>query len=126
MRLLAAAAVLLTLCIPATAQMPQVPGLECTQKLVALYEAGPNFGQFSQFATAHLDFLRAQFRQGTLTLGGPFLGGKSGGLIVLNVSDLKQAESVIQQDALVANKVVTYSLRQWAACKAASVPPPTK
>ena len=101
------------------AQVPKVPGLDCQPKIIALYEAGPNWSNSKQYVAQHLDYLRAQLRKGTLAVGGPYLGGEKGGLIVVNVSDPKEAETLVQQDPFVANKVVTFTTRQWAHCQAA-------
>jgi len=103
--------------LPCMAQAPKVPGLDCQPKIIALYEAGPNWSNSKQYVAEHLDYLRAQLKKGTLVVGGPFLGGEKGGLIVLNVSDPKEADALVQQDPFVANKVVTYTTRQWAHCR---------
>lgn len=119
MRYLAVAIFLLT-GLQCAAQAPKVPGLDCNPKIIALYEAGPNWSNSKQYVAQHLDFLRTQLKKGTLVVGGPFLGAeKPGGLSVLNVSDPKEADALIQQDPFVANKVVTFTTRQWAHCQAA-------
>ena len=110
--------------LPCVAQAPKVPGLDCKPKIVALYEAGPNWSNSKQYVAEHLDYLRAQLKKGTFAVGGPFLGAeKPGGLMVLNVSDPKDADALVQQDPFVANKVVTFTTRQWAHCRAESATP---
>jgi len=105
--------------LPCAAQAPKVPGLDCQPKIIALYEAGPNWSDSKQYVAQHLDFLRTQLKKGTLAVGGPFIGAeKPGGLMVLNVSDPKEADALVQQDPFVANKVVTFTTRQWAHCRA--------
>ena len=119
-----AAAVLALAGVQCAAQAPKVPGLDCKPKIIALYEAGPNWNNSNQYVPQHLDFLRAQLKKGTLAVGGPFLGReKPGGLMVLNVTDPKDAEALLQQDPFVANKVVTYTTRVWAHCRAESAAP---
>ena len=103
------------------AQAPKIPGLDCKPKIIALYEAGPNWSKSDQYVSQHLDYLRAQLKKGTFAAGGPLQGGeKPGGLMVLNVADPKDADALLQQDPFVANKVVTYTTRQWAHCHAES------
>ena len=104
------------------AQVPKVPGLDCKPKFLALYGAGPNWSKLEQYTPLHLDYLRAQLKKGAFVAGGPFLGEK-GGLIILNVADAKEAEALVQQDPFVINKVVTYTMRQWAHCRAESAAP---
>jgi len=109
--------------LPCAAQAPKVPGLDCQPKIIALYEAGPNWSNSKQYVAQHLDYLRTQLKKGTLAVGGPFLGGEKGGLIVLNVSDAKEADALVQQDPFVANKVVIFTTRQWAHCRAEPATP---
>jgi len=106
------------------AQAPKVPGLDCQPKIIAIYEAGPNWSNSKQYVAEHLDYLRTQLKKGTLAVGGPFVGAeKPGGLMVLNASDPKEADALVQQDPFVANKVVIYTTRLWAHCHAESATP---
>ena len=105
------------------AQAPKVPGLDCRPKIVALYEAGPNWSKLDQYTPQHLDYLRAQLKKGTFAAVGPFLGGEKSALVILNVPDAKEADALVQQDPFVINKVVTYTTHQWAHCRAESAPP---
>ena len=121
MRLLVLAAVLLE-GIYCVAQLPKVSGLDCKAKIVALYDAGPNWANAAQYVPMHLQFLRTQLNQGTIAVGGPFTGGEPGGLVVFNVADQKQADVLLQEDPFVAKKVVIYTTRSWAHCQADSAP----
>jgi hypothetical protein len=71
-----AVAVLALAGVQCAAQAPKVPGLDCNPRIIAIYDAGPNWNNSNQYVPQHLDFLRAQLKKGTLAVGGPFLGGE--------------------------------------------------
>ena len=60
----------------------------------------------------HLAFLRKGMERGEILYAGPFLND-DGGATVYSLTDLAAV------DALVANKVVTYTLKSWRMCSRA-------
>jgi uncharacterized protein YciI len=61
---------------------------------------------------AHLAYMRAQFDQGRLLMGGPSAAGMSG-FAVLDVADLGAAEALALADPGTAAGVLAYELHEW-------------
>ncbi len=94
---------------------PAPEGMTCRGTIVVEYHPGPNVEKFAEHVGGHLDYLRTQMKAGTVLYGGPFEDGR-GGLSVYSVTDLNEVDALVRTDPLVANKVVTYSMRHWRMC----------
>ena len=80
------------------------------------YRRGPAWLEgrsvFEQPLAAHLVHMRSLQRAGTLKLGGPFLDD-SGGLIVVEVENLAEAERLAAADPAVRDRVMVAEAHPW-------------
>lgn len=93
------------------------PGMSCEDAVLVRYHAGPRWSEVGTVIAAHLDFMRTQMRAGRVLFGGPFY--ESGGLDVLRGADLAAAAALVEQDPLVARRIVTYSAERFWLCQPA-------
>jgi len=96
---------------------------DCNQKVAAIYQPGPNWSQFKERLSEHLDFVKARLDARVMAFGSPMTdrsGRPTGGLFVYNETDLDNIEKLIQGDAFVRNRVVSYSLGHWGMCTSAT------
>ena len=93
-------------------------GMLCHRATVVTYHAGAHWDAFAGHVDGHLAFLRNGMEQGKILFAGPFVGDK-GGLTVYNMTDVAEVDAFVAQDPLVANKVVTYTLKSWRMCSPA-------
>ena len=61
---------------------------------------------------AHVEFLRELKSQKKLIMCGPF-DLNLGGMIILNVCDLNEAEAIAKSDPFVKERVRTFEVRTW-------------
>lgn len=90
-------------------------GMVCRGTIVVEYHSGPNWEKFGEHVRGHLDYLRTQMKAGRILYGGPFEDA-NGGLSVYALTDPHEVDALVHTDPLVANKVVTYSMRHWRMC----------
>ncbi|GIL17961.1 MAG: hypothetical protein BroJett040_17120 [Oligoflexia bacterium] len=60
----------------------------------------------------HIAYLRRLEKEGILVMAGPFTNYK-GGMVVINVPTLEDAQKIAATDPFVANKVRRCEIRQW-------------
>ncbi len=93
---------------------------DCSRKVVAIYRPGPNWSQFKERLSDHLDYVKAQMDAKTMVYGSPLSdqsGQPVGGLFVYDVPNLDGVEQRIQADAFVSNQVTVYSVAFWGMCQ---------
>ncbi len=93
-------------------------GMSCEDAVLVRYHAGPRWSEVGTVIAAHLDFMRAQMRAGRILFGGPFY--ESGGLDIVRGADLAAAAALVENDPLVAQRVVTYSAERFWICRPAA------
>lgn len=92
----------------------------CGRKVVAIYRPGPNWSQFKERLSDHLDYVKAQMDGKTMVYGSPLSdqsGQPVGGLFVYNAASLESVEQQIQADTFVKNQVAVYSVAFWGMCQ---------
>lgn len=92
---------------------------DCARKVVAIYRPGPNWSQFKERPSDHLDYVKAQMDAKTMVYGSPLSdqsGQPIGGLFVYDVPSLEGVEQRVQADAFVRNQVAVYSVAFWGMC----------
>ena len=93
---------------------------DCSRKVVAIYRPGPNWSQFKERLSDHLDYVKAQMDAKTMVYGSPLSdqsGQPVGGLFVYDVSNLDGVEQRIHADAFISNQVAVYSVAFWGMCQ---------
>lgn len=84
--------------------------------IAVLYEPGPSWVQGQSLSQQplrpHLEYLLAMHEQGRLIMGGPFADG-TGGLIVLSVKDMAEAEQLVAKDPAVVAGILKADIRGW-------------
>ena len=103
-------------CLAGSSRAPE--GMVCQQATVVTYHAGPHWDAFAKHVDGHLAFLQKGMDRGKVLFAGPFVSDK-GGLTVYDMTDLTEVDTLVGQDPLVANKVVTYTLKSWSMCSPA-------
>jgi hypothetical protein len=99
--------------------MAVLADFDCSPKVAAIYQPGPNWSQFRERLPEHLDFVKARLDAKVMAFGSPMTdrsGQPIGGLFVYNDPDLAVIEKLLQDDTFVRNLVVTYSLARWGMC----------
>jgi uncharacterized protein YciI len=93
--------------------------MKCNDATVVLYEPGPNWERFDDYAEKHKSFLKKGMQSGMILFAGPFFKGEKldGGLTIFSEDDLKKVESLILTDAIVKHKVVLPKLKPWMMCE---------
>jgi len=105
--------------VPARAATPS--DFDCGKKTVVTYHPGPNWAQFRERLSAHLDFVKAKLEQKAMAYGSPVSdasGAPVGGLFVYNETSLDDVEALVQDDTFVKEGVVTFSVVSWGMCQA--------
>ncbi len=100
---------------------PSPPGMNCRNVMIVEYHDGPNVAQFGQYVQGHLDYLRKHMQDGKILHGGPF-EKVSGGIALYTVTDPAEVDALVNTDPAIANKVFTYSMREWRMCSPAQKP----
>jgi len=98
---------------------------DCSRKIVALYQPGPNWAQFRERLAAHLDFVKAKLDQNSMAYGAPMSdpGGQPvGGLFVYNEPDQDNVAKLLEEDTFVKDRVVVYTLARWGMCRSKTFP----
>lgn len=93
---------------------------DCSRKVVAIYQPGPNWAQFKERLAKHLDYVKAKLDEKAMAFGSPMSdrsGQPIGGLFVYNEPNLDGVEKLIQTDTFVRDRVVTYTLASWGMCR---------
>ena len=93
---------------------------DCTRKVVAIYRPGPNWSQFGERLSDHLDYVKAKMDEKTMAFGAPMndrSGQPVGGLFVYNGQNLDSVERMLQHDTFVRDHVAVYSLALWGMCQ---------
>jgi uncharacterized protein YciI len=93
---------------------------DCSRKIVVIYRPGPNWSQFKERLSDHLDYVKAKVDEKTMVFGSPMSdrsGQPIGGLFIYNVPSLDGAEKMVQEDTFVRDQVVVYSLAFWGMCQ---------
>lgn len=101
--------------------VPAPEGMVARQVMIVEYHDGPNAEAFTQYLQGHLDYLRVQMKAGKILHAGPF-EKISGGIAIYTVTDPRELDVLVNADPLMANKVVTYSMRLWRMCSPATQP----
>jgi len=92
----------------------------CARRVVAIYRPGPNWSQFKELLSDHLDYVKAQMDAKTMVYGSPLSdqsGQPIGGLFVYDAPNLEDVEQRVQADAFVRNQVAAYSVAFWGMCQ---------
>jgi uncharacterized protein YciI len=92
----------------------------CARRVVAIYRPGPNWSQFKERLSDHLDYVKAQMDAKTMVYGSPLSdqsGQPIGGLFVYDVPNLDDVEQRVQADTFVKSQVVSYSVAFWGMCQ---------
>ncbi len=83
---------------------------------VLKYVPGPNWQPekpvTEQPLEDHLAYMARQFERGALLMGGPLMD-HSGGLIILHVADLQEAQQIMAADPAVTSGIVAGSAHPW-------------
>jgi len=112
---------ILALPAPATlAVAATLSDFDCSRKIVAIYQPGPNWSQFKERLSIHLDYVKAQMDEKAMAFGSPMsdrFGQPIAGLFVYNELNLDGVEKLIQEDVFVRDHVVVYSLGFWGMCQ---------
>jgi uncharacterized protein YciI len=112
------AVVLCVVCaLVAVARQPE--GMDCKDVVLVQYHGGPNWTDSQEHVEGHLGFLRREMKAGRLLFAGPFKDD-AGGISIYEATDLGKVDVLVNQDPLVANKVVSYSLHRWKMCSLAA------
>jgi uncharacterized protein YciI len=93
---------------------------DCSKKVVALYQPGPNWSQFRERLAEHLDFIKAKMEQKVLDYGAPMSDGSGkpiGGLFIYDAQDLDTVAKLVDEDTFVKERVVVYSIARWGMCQ---------
>lgn len=112
---LAALAMCSTIAAPATQT-----DFNCARKVVAIYRPGPNWSQFKEYLSSHLDYVKAQMDAKAMVYGSPLSdqsGQPIGGLFIYDLPSLEGVEKQVQADAFVRNQVAVYSIAFWGMCQ---------
>jgi uncharacterized protein YciI len=94
---------------------------DCSPKVVAIYQPGPNWEQFGARLAGHLDYVKAMLDKKAMAYGAPMsdrAGRPVGGLFVYNEQDLGAVEKLLEEDTFVRDRVAVYSLARWGMCQA--------
>ena len=87
-----------------------------SQYFLILHTPGPEWIQGEGFQNQRLmdhgSYIHSQYQKGVVIEGGPFLDN-SGGLAIIKVDDVAQAEEFIRQDPAVQTGVFEAELRPW-------------
>ncbi len=67
---------------------------------------------FNQFVPAHKAFVQELIRKGHQAKTG-YWGDRGGGMLLFWASDRAEAETIIEQDPLICNHCVTYTVHEW-------------
>lgn len=92
---------------------------DCARKVVAIYRPGPNWSQFKERLSDHLEYVKAQMDAKTMVYGSPLSdqsGQPIGGLFVYDVPSLEGVEQRVQADGFVRNEVAVYRVAFWGMC----------
>jgi uncharacterized protein YciI len=103
-----------------TGALASEPAFNCTHQRVAYFSPGPNWEKLGETIPEHLGFISAQLKNGNLLSAGPLTdteGKPTGGLAVFNVLDMRALEQLLQEDALVARKIVNVTIKPWQMCR---------
>ncbi len=98
---------------------------DCSKKIVALYQPGPNWPQFRARLAEHLDFIKTKMEQKVLDYGAPMSdrsGAPIGGLFIYNEPDIDNVAKLVDEDSFVKQGVVVYSLARWGMCQGKASP----
>ena len=60
----------------------------------------------------HVDYLLALHQTGQLIMGGPF-ADESGGLVILSVADITEAEQLVADDPAVVSGILKAKIQVW-------------
>jgi uncharacterized protein YciI len=102
------------------AEAATISDFDCSRKVVAIYQPGPNWSQFRELLSVHLDFVKAKMDEKAMAFGSPMSdrsGQPIGGLFVYNATNLDAVEKFVQEDAFVRDRVVVYRLGFWGMCQ---------
>ncbi|NNE82906.1 MAG: hypothetical protein HKN28_02945 [Alphaproteobacteria bacterium] len=87
-----------------------------TESVAVLYEKGANWlpGRTlsEQPLQQHVDYLLALHETGQLKMGGPFADG-SGGLVILSVGNIAEAERLVAEDPAIINRILMATIQAW-------------
>ena len=97
------------------------PGMACREVTVVRYYPGPNWAAFEQHVGGHLVFLQTQMAADKVLFAGPLVDA-GGGYTIYALTDQAEVDTLVRQDPLVINKVVTHALRRWKMCQKAPSP----
>jgi uncharacterized protein YciI len=61
----------------------------------------------------HAAFMRSLEARGVMAIGGPFLDDESGGMAVVAVDTVEEAEALAREDPSIANGLLTFRVRPW-------------
>ena len=94
------------------------PNMEGGPKIAVQYIPSTNIESFDKYVKEHLNFIEEQMQNGTIQSAGPFLKGEDlvGGLAIYNLSDAGKVASIVQQDAVIKEKVFTFETHLWMQC----------
>lgn len=74
--------------------------------------------QIKKIQAAHLEHLTSLYKSGKLLVAGPLDGDNEiRGLMIFNVKDINEAESLVKEDPAVKSERLTYELYYWWAAK---------
>jgi len=96
---------------------------DCSKKVVAIYQPGPNWPQFRERLAEHLDFIKTKMEQKVLAYGSPMSDGSGkpiGGLFIYNETEPDSVAKQVEEDTFVKEHVVVYSLARWGMCQGKS------
>jgi len=91
----------------------------CARKVVAIYRPGPQWSQFKERLSEHLDFVKAQMDAKAMAYGSPLSdqsGQPVGGLFVYDIANIEEVEQRVRTDAFVRDHVALYSVAFWGMC----------
>ncbi len=87
-----------------------------TGSFAALYERGPNWFADrplrEQPLSEHLEYLLGLHAQDKLLMGGPY-GDETGGLVILNVGTLEEAQALIAADPAIVAGTLKAAVKTW-------------
>lgn len=90
---------------------------ELKQYFFVELKKGPNRNQDStlalQIQEGHLKNITELSEEGKLVCAGPFGDDKGGGILILNVPNILEAEALVKKDPAVMSGRLTYEIRPW-------------
>lgn len=81
------------------------------------YRAGenwiPGIPYFKQDLSKHVDYMAYLHQAGLMLIGGPYTNETSGGMTILMVNSMKEAEEILRNDPAIINGVYSATIKEW-------------